>query len=627
MRKYTFWVLVIAVILLMACGPKVKYVQKPEARTIGIPVKSVNWVRPHFGVNADGETRILITMGQQADNFFLLDVDPQTGALRQFIGTIDDSNYPTATLMSKAGVLYIGAAYAGRLYRYDPAKQVLEDLGAINPDNATFPCAIDEDRNGLIWIGSYGTADLTSFDPKTGEFQRYGRMDEIDMYNYPMVNADGMICNRIAQTKPKCVVLDPRTGKKEVVGPVAIKGQDTFEIRKDAKGWVHIVSSLGNFRVQGFKAVPEKEAPERAARPTFRDIKELKFVGSEIEPYGKMEIQTADGETRVLDLDYERAGTEIFYVHKGPDDLIYGSSILPLHLFRHNPGSGELVDLGRASSANGEAYSMANLDGKLYISSYTGATLSVYDPALPYNFNDSPESNPRDLGRMDKISYRPRSTLTGPAGRVWVASLPDYGLWGGPLSWYDPATEEKKAYYNIVGDASCYTLAYLEKPDLIAVGGTIHGGSGTLPKVDQAVLFLWDYRAETKAWEGTMDRPVDAYNALLALPSGKLLGTVTGGEKPELFLFDPETKMFERRADLPPGQPLDLGLVLGPDGLVYGFTRNCLYRLDPETWVLTSVVTEEDGFDIAGPFLGLDLYYARGVELKSIRLFERLPGR
>ncbi len=53
-------------------------------------------------------------------------------------------------------------------------------------------------------------------------------MDETDMYNYPMVNADGMVCNRIAQTRPKCVVLDPKTAKKQVVGPVATKGKGKF---------------------------------------------------------------------------------------------------------------------------------------------------------------------------------------------------------------------------------------------------------------------------------------------------------------------------------------------------------------------------------------------------------------
>jgi streptogramin lyase len=624
MKKTTFSAVFLIIVFLASCAPsgKVAYVKNPEARTIGVPVKSVNWVRTHFGLNAKKEPRIYITMGQQGDNFFVAEVDPQTGAAQQFIGTVKDSNYPTATLMSRSGMLYVGAAYAGRLYRFDPIQGKLEDLGAINPEKAAFPCGIDEDKNGRIWIGSYGTADLTAFDPKTGEFQRFGRMDDVDMYNYPLVNSDGMICCKIMMTKPKCVVLDPKTGKKDVVGPVATKGQDTFDLRKDAQGVVHIVSSLGNFRIQGVKAVPEKQAAAAPVRQPFQDIKEVRFVGPEAQPEKELEIQMVNGDTKTFELNLQLAGTDIFYVHRGPDDRIYGSSILPLHLFRYNPESGELVDLGKASSAGGEAYSMANLNGKIYISSYTGATLSVYDPAKPYQFGNMPESNPRDLGRIDKISYRPRSTLTGPLGRVWVASIPDYGMWGGPLSWYDPATEEKKAYYNVVGDASCYTLAYLDKMDLIAVGTSIQGGSGTLPKVNQAVVFLWDYRNEKKAWEGTMDRPVEDFNALLALPDGRLVGTVRGGDKPELFLFNPDTKVFEKRADLPAGAPLDLSLTLGPDGKVYGFTKSCLYRLDPSTLKAVEILREENGFDIAGPILGNDIYYAKGPSLKSVQLFE-----
>ena len=65
----------------------------------------------------------------------------------------------------------------------------------------------------------------------------------------------------------------------------------------------------------------------------------------------------------------------------------------------------------------------------------------MYDPSLPYRFGMAADSNPRDLGRMDEVSYRPRAMVTGPMGRVWVASVPDYGLWGGPLSWFDPVTE------------------------------------------------------------------------------------------------------------------------------------------------------------------------------------------
>jgi outer membrane protein assembly factor BamB len=596
-------------------------VENPEPKTIGAPVKSVNWVRPHFGLGQQGEPRIYVTMGQQGDNLFLLKIDPATGALEQFTAGGQNANYPTATLMSKSGILYIGGSYAGHLYAFDPAKNALEDLGAINPERAVFPCGIEEDKNGVIWIGSYGTADLTSFDPKTREFTRHGRMDEVDMYNYPLVNAEGMICCRIMQTQPKLVVFDPKTKKKETVGPVAAKNKDTFSTQKDENGRVYIVSSLGNFRIEGFKAVPVKDVPPRPEPKPFHGIKSVKFVGDEIDRYKKMEVSREEG-SQVFDLNYEVAGTDIFYIHRGPNDLIYGSSILPLHIFRYTPQTGELVDQG--ALPGGEAYSMGNLDGLIYILAYTGAEIYSYDPAKPFKLGTDPESNPRDLGRMDNVSYRPRSTLTGPLGRVWVASIPDYGLWGGPLSWYDPNSGEKKAYYDIAGDASCYTLAYLDKAGLIAVGTTIDGGSGTLPKVQQANLFLWDPAAEKKAWEGTLDSFVHAFNALVALPDGRIIGTVTAGEKgkPAMFVFNSGSRRFEKTLDLPEGHPLDLGLQLGLDGYVYGFTRSCFYRVDPKSLQVEEIFKSSDEFDIAGPILGKDVYYAKGWILKSLPLFK-----
>jgi len=32
---------------------------------------------------------------------------------------------------------------------------------------------------------------------RTGAFTRCGRMDDTDMYNYPLVNSDGTICNKV----------------------------------------------------------------------------------------------------------------------------------------------------------------------------------------------------------------------------------------------------------------------------------------------------------------------------------------------------------------------------------------------------------------------------------------------
>jgi hypothetical protein len=562
-------------------------------------------------------------MGQTADNLFVLAVNPETGALRQFVSTVKDANYPTATLMTRDGKFYIGAAYAGNLLRYDPSRETLEDLGAINPGAATFPCAMDEDAGGRIWIGSYGAADQTSYDPKTSAFTRHGRMDETDMYNYPMVNEDGTICCRIMMTRPHLVVFDPRTGEKRTVGPVTEKGKDTFDLRKGGEdGEVYIQSSLGNFRVDGFKAEPVPSIPPLVARPPAHGYW---FLDADQQLYRKLGVNNAQdpGDSgRVFTLDYTAAGTEIFLVHHGPDGLVYGSSILPLHLFRYDQSKGNLADLGKCSAAAGEAYSMVNWEGKLFIASYPAAMISIYDPAKPYRYGSHPEDNPYDMGRIDDISYRPRSALAGPLGRVWFASLPDYGQWGGPLSWYEPGTGEKGGSHRIAGDGSCYTLAWLERQGLMAVGTTIQGGTGTMPKVRQAVLLLWDYRAEKKVWEGTPNRPVETFNSLLAAPDGMLYGTVSGGGVPELFAFDPMKRVFTARAPLPAGSPLDNGLQFGPDGRIYGFTSSCFYRFQPPGLSIEVIVREDDGFSVPGPIMGNEVYYARGHILRVMKIFE-----
>ncbi|HID75319.1 MAG TPA: hypothetical protein EYP56_04905 [Planctomycetaceae bacterium] len=593
-----------------------------QVRDIGVPVRSVNWVRLFAGHDKGGKPCVYATMGQNARNLFVLQIDPESGECRQFTAQPPRAQYPTAALMSRDGRLYIGAAYAGHLLRFDPAKDTLEDLGPIHPGAAVFPCRLDEDEQGRIWIGSYGTADLTCYDPASGEFTRHGRMDEVDMYNYPFVNRDGTVACLIRMTRPHVVVFDPETGKKETVGPVTVKGQGTLDARRGQDGWVYIVSSEGNFRVEGFQAKPvEAVPPASSSKQVLPDGTRFDFADASALVYRRLRLKRPDGGARVIDLAYDAAGNDIFYLHAGPDGRLYGSSVLPLHLFRYDPDKDELVDLGRCSAATGEAYSMANFGGKLYISSYGGARLSVYDPSRPYRFGSGAEDNPRDLGRMDRVSCRPRSTLAGPLGRVWVASLPDYGLWGGPLSWYDPRSGEKKAYYDIAGDGSCFTLAHLEKQGLLAVGTHISGGSGTRPKVDQAVLFLWDYRAEEKVWEGTLDCPVTAFNALLAAPDGRLFGTFSGRAGTGLFVFDPGKNEFVEQIELPAGAPLSLGLQWGPDGKVYGFTSQCLYRLDPGTLQVEELFRRGGTFHIPGPILGPDIYFATGHRLRAMRLF------
>lgn len=597
---------------------------RPLIRDIGIPVRSVNRAGLYAGRDQAGAPCLYATMSQQAANFFILQIDPKTGAFRQFSVDVPESNYTTAVIMSRAGRLYIGAAHCGHLFCFDPETDNLLDLGAIHPKAAIFPCRIDEDSRGRLWIGSYGTADLTCYDPATAKYTRYGRMDETDMYCNPLVNTDDTIACLIGQTRPHVAVLDPQTGTKTVVGPTMTKGEGDLNMYRGTAGHLYIDSTAGHYRIEGTEAIPvDAPAPVVSAPAELPDGSAFRFADAADEIHRVLEIRQPDGAVTSFELDYEASGTDIFCLHAGPDECLYGSSVLPEHLFRYNPKDGALIDLGACSVSRGEAYSMANLDGKIYICSYPAARISIYDPAQGYRFGEDPGANPRDIGRIDEISYRPRSTLAGPLGRVWTASLPDYGQWGGPLSYYDPETGDKKAYYRIFGDGSCYMLAHLENQGLIAVGTSISGGSGTQPKVDQAVLFLWDYRAEKKVWEGTMERPIAAFNAMTVGPDGRLYGTVQGGHiASEAYVFDPQSRNFEGSVELASGRPLDLGLQNGPDGKIYGFTSACIYRLDPSSLNVEEVLVQEEGtFTVAGPIVGDEIYFAAGHRLRAAKIF------
>jgi hypothetical protein len=263
---------------------------------------------------------------------------------------------------------------------------------------------------------------------------------------------------------------------------------------------------------------------------------------------------------------------------------------------------------------------MSNLNGRIYLASYPAANLSVYDPGQPYHYGTTEQDNPQHLGRMDDVSYRPRSALAGPQGKVWTASVPDYGMWGGPLAWYDPATGEKNSCRNIAGEASCYTLAHLERQSLIAVGTTISAGSGAKAKVEQAVLILWDYEKEEKVWEGTLEHSLSAISSLLTHDDGRLFGTAVGSEFKTIFVFDPETREFTDLIEIPDGHPRDHGLQHGPDGLIYGMTSNVVYTLDPQSLKTDIVVNAPGEFQVVGPIIGDTIYFGKNHRLRSVKL-------
>ena len=623
-------IIMVAVSILVVGGAMAEgAIPKAKVKELGVPVRGVNWVRLSVGVDGAGKECLYATMGQQADNLIVLQIDPQTGKFKQYIAPVPGSNYPITVYWSDDNRLYIGAAYSGHLLRFDPKKDKVEDLGAINPPGDSFPCRIDQAPDGSLFIGCYGTAGLTRYDPKTGKFKRYGRMDEVDMYCYPLVAPDGIVASEIRMTKPHIVLLDPATGEKKTVGPVLTAGEKgrSVSIMRGTDKNLYIVSSEGNFRIEGMDIKPVQQVPAAEPARVLADGSSFYFADAQFQEYRELAIENLAAKTkRQFRLDYEAAGSSLFVVHLGPDEKIYGSSVMPLHLFCHNPETGELKDLGRCSPAAGEAYSMGNLDGKLYICSYPAAMLSVYDPTKPYHFGSEASDNPRDLGPMDDhISYRPRAMLTGPLGRVWTGSYPNYGIWGGPLAWYDPKTGEKKSYRHILQDQSVCSIAWVESLQMIVGGTSISGGSGTEPKADEAALFLWDPVKETKVWQRAPRQGTKGISSLVAAPDGMVYGiahgrNVRGKVFRGVFVFDPNTRRFVRHLAIPEGGAPDNSLQIGEDGMVYGVTTEVVYRIPRGARKVEVLAAIPGKLHIPGPLVGKTVYYATDHRLRSLQL-------
>lgn len=609
-------------------------------RQLGIPVRSLNWVRLHPGRNAKGQPILLATMGEDAEGLFVSDIDLATGHCTQHYARVKSANFPTATYMNPTtGVLYVGSAYAGHLHRYDPnlppAERTLQDLGKIDPEMTNFPCRIDEAPDGSIWIGAYGGASMTRFNPADGKFTRLGRMDPVDMYFYPLCGRDGSVAGLVRMTAPHVVAVNPLTGETRTLGPTINPDKSTTNARdpkmldliKGIDGLLYITTDQGNWRVSGLEAVPVDNVPAPMPAATLADGSKATFAEKPQFEFRKLVITAPDGKTRTHKLDWTSGGTSLFMQHLGPDGKLYGSSILPEHLFRSEldpKHESDIVDLGQCSTSGGEVYSMANLNGKIYIHSYPEAKLSIYDPAKPYRFGLEEGSNPREVGRPDHVSYRPVKSLAGPAGKVWTVAVPDYGLWGGTLTWYHPPTGTFGSHRHLIENCSPTSLAYVKAINQLVVGLNIDGGTGTTPKAEHGGFVFWNPDTDTPVAATTLDiEHLATVNDVCDTADGKLYAIVQQWTNPQenlhkrevvpsLALIDPAARKVLSMTRLPEackGFVLH-GLYRGKDDVNYGAGSRWLYRIKPGTTEIECLYEADENIMAPGPVVGNSRYFA-----------------
>ena len=610
--KLRFLIFILLVLLLIPLQ-NISFAQ----RDLGIPVREAIVWGTYVGPGKTGKMdTIYLSFGQYKAPLFLLAVHPDTGKIKQFNGPLSSEMGSWGFTIDHENRIYLGSYYNAHLLRFDPKTEEWDDLGRPGGESESFICKITTGKDGKIWGGTFPSAKLFSYDPKTGVTQNYGRMDSDQFYCYPTAGEDGLIYCAIQFEKMDIVVFHPeiQTNTSLIPSESRKPGQVSLVKGKDGKIYTKFSTSEQWFRIErGEKLVEVPKSDVPFPQSGLPDGRQFSVFGNSL-----LRIENpATKEEKKIPLQYEAAGSYIFVVSTGPEGKIYGSSMLPLRLFVYDPFTQTHHNLGRASYANGEIYSMDSYEGKIYACSYPEARLSVYDPKKPLKFGDQEDSNPKDLGPIGDRQYRPRTMIAGPHGRVYIGSYPDYGHLGGAISVYDPEKNQRRVYRHIVQNQSIASLAYIEKFDLLAGGSSIRGGTGTHAIEKNAKLILWDPKEEKKVFEMI---PIPEAKTILSLAvtvDGMLYG-ITDNEK--VFVFDSEKREVRKVFDLGFKEPREISLQLGPDIRLYGLAREAIFFIDPRNDEVSLVAHPSVPISSGMAISGQKIYFGSGANLYEFEI-------
>jgi len=586
-------------------------------KDLGVPVSEPTLWGAYAGPGKTGALdTIYLSFSQYNAPLFLLAVNPDTGHVRQFNGPLSSEMGSWGFTVDHENRIYLGSYYNAHLLRFDPRTEKWEDLGRPAGGKESFICAVTTAPDGKIWGGTFPSAKLFSYDPKTGVSEDFGRMDPDQFYCYPTAGEDGLIYCAIQFEKMDIVVFDPekKTRTSLILGESRKPGRMTLVRGKDGRIYSKLPISDQWFLVEEGKRLVE--VPPSSVPLVPKALPDGRVFYSTENNILRIENPVTK-ERKEIPLQYEAAGAFIFVVGTGPDGKVYGSTMLPLQLFVYDPQNHSLANLGKASVANGEVYSLGSLDGKLYLCSYPEARLSVYDPRKPIRFGDDEHANPRDLGPMGGDLYRPRTMITGPHGKVLIGGYPDYGLLGGAIAVYDPMKNEKRVYRHIIRNQSIASLAYIEKFDLIAGGSSIRGGTGTHAVEKEAKLMLWDPKEEKKIFEIV---PVPEAKTILSLAvtvEGLLYGITDNGK---VFVFEPEKKEIRKIFNLGFKEPREISLQLGPDLRLYGLAKEAIFFIDPRNDQVSLVKEPSVPIHSGMAMLGRKIFFGSGANLWEFQI-------
>ncbi len=521
------------------------------------------------------------------DEVFIMDIDAHTGDQQVYAGT-----YPTASV-----------------YEYDQSTNEVCSFGTVNPDEAYVrSIAVTADT---VYAGVGSHADLVAVDRETGEKQHILP---------PELEGDSFVYDLEATGDIVVAGMEP-SGRLAVIGGTDYSDYEIVTLPDQRT--VDATSIVGEsvyFTSRTAGAVYEYEMSTgdltRLATPSpgdeTRDL--FEYGGQLVGAAGSGAIwsYSLDDETITL-TDLQEAGLPAQPEPPQSMALLDGQPVVGGHwrFTVHDPETGDQTQL----RTYGEPKAMTAVDDILYQAIYPGGIIAKYNPSSGEVTRTATighqQNRPRDV-HYDKQT-----------GMLFVGTRPQYGLLGGAIVAYDPASDEvTNVHRDIVQDQSITAVTTARQTAF--VGTEIYGGIGTEPVADEAKLAAVDPETLEKQWEMT---PVPGANAIRRLVTNsnsssgrhRVYGVTNGGV---FFAVDPNTQSAIFHESIAAAG----GNLVMRDREIFGVDHTSLYQFDTATKETTMLQRDLDSEWYNEPQLEVDrciAYLLAGRELAQVTVPRR----
>jgi len=307
-------------------------------------------------------------------------------------------------LKTDNGVFYLlavsGLTHPGNeLLRFDPRKRKIERLGlASTPRNNCAGGVIG--RDGRIYIGTYQQGRLFCFDPQTETWSDLGQKvpspilpQQITWLDNLHLTSTEKILTTVTRTPPPQVVeIDPEAGSFRVIDSIRSRnflvyddrvlspspaGLNVYNSQYQLEDRLTVETLSGGAAYSPGTTLRLLSANEQAGvlARTGDDLVRIDLDQKHLSKIGKFPFQGG-----ILTTTAGRRGTQICGLGKASDGSIYGTNIIGMHIFRHDPRTGQTRDLGHVGWRGGEVYNVIDVGGKIFFGTYTRGLWGVYDP-------------------------------------------------------------------------------------------------------------------------------------------------------------------------------------------------------------------------------------------------------